>query len=85
MSSFFIAVLLMISAAAVIYTFTKAKKPVLTAFKSALCGIAALLTVNVTSAATGCYIAVNFLTVSVATFMSLPGVIALVICNILFV
>lgn len=74
-----------LTAAIIIYTFTKAKHPVITAVKSAMCGVSALILVNITSAATGCYIAVNFFTVFVVTFLSLPGVIGLIILNIIFI
>ncbi len=74
-----------IVAAVMIYSFTKAKHPVFTAIKSALCGISALMLVNITATATGCYIAVNYLTAFVATFLSLPGVIGMLILNIIFI
>lgn len=80
-----LATILFISAFAVIYTFTKAKKPVITAFKSALCGISAMLFVNLVSASTGCYIAVNCFTVFIATVLSLPGVVGLLLLNIVFI
>lgn len=69
---------------AVMYTFTKTKRPVITAAKSAACGVSALLLVNLTSAATGCYIAVNHFTAFVATVLSLPGVVGLVLLNLVF-
>ena len=69
----------------VIYMFSKCKKPFLTAAKSAACGISALMLVNITSAATGCYIAVNHFTAFVATVLSLPGVVGLVLLNLVFV
>lgn len=78
-------IILAISAAVVIFAFTKAKYPVLTAFKSAMCGICAMLLVNLTSAATGCYIAVNTFTVFIATVLSLPGVVGLLLLNIVFI
>ena len=69
----------------VIYMFTKCRKPLLTAAKSAVCGISALMLVNITSAATGCYIAVNHFTAFVATVLSLPGVVGLVLLNLVFI
>lgn len=69
----------------VIYSFGKSKKPVATAAKSAFCGICALLLVNLTSVATGCYIAVNHFTAFVSTVLSLPGVIGLVLLNLVFI
>ena len=80
-----LAVILLVSGIAVMCAFTKAKHPVITAFKSALCGVSAMLLVNLTSAATGCYIAVNSFTVFIATVMSLPGVIGLLLLNIVFI
>ena len=77
--------ILAISGIAVIFAFTKARKPVVTAFKSSLCGICAMLLVNLISAATGCYIAVNYFTVFIATVLSLPGVIGLLLLNIVFI
>ena len=72
-------------AAAVIYSFTKARHPVFTAFRSALCGVSALMLVNITAKATGCYIAVNCFTAFVATFLSLPGVVGMLLLNIIFI
>jgi len=69
----------------VVYMFSRCRKPFSTAAKSALCGISALLLVNLTSAATGCYIAVNHFTAFVATVLSLPGVVGLVLLNLVFV
>ncbi|MBQ7283409.1 MAG: pro-sigmaK processing inhibitor BofA family protein [Oscillospiraceae bacterium] len=69
----------------VIYAFTKSKQPLLTAAKSAGCGVSALLLVNLTSAATGCYIAVNHFTVFISTVLSLPGVVGLVLLNLVFI
>lgn len=67
------------------YTFTKAKKPLLTALKSSACGIGGLLLVNLTSSATGCYIAVNLFTIFVSSVLSLPGVVAMLFLNLLFI
>ncbi len=69
---------------AVVFSITKSKKPVITAAKSAFSGVAALMLVNMTSVATGCYIAVNQLTVFTATVFSLPGVIGLVLLDLVF-
>ena len=80
-----LAVLLIVSAFVVIYAITKAKNPVLCGLKSAMAGICAMLLVNTTSVATGCYIAVNFFTVFMATVLSLPGVIGLVLLNLVFI
>ena len=80
-----LALVLIISSVFVIYSFTKAKYPLRTAFKSALSGISAMLLVNMTATATGCYIAVNYFTVFIATVLSLPGVIGLLLLNIVFI
>ncbi len=85
MSSKIMLAVMLIGGIVIIYTFTKAKHPVITAFKSAMCGIAALLSVNLISGVTGCYIAVNPLTAFVATVISLPGIIAMLILNIIFI
>lgn len=69
----------------VVYMFSKSKKPLITAAKSALCGVCALMLVNLTSAATGCYIAVNHFTAFVSTVLSLPGVVGLVLLNLVFI
>ena len=74
-----------ISAAIIVYAISKTKHPLKTAFKSAACGGAALLLVNLTSSATGCYIAINYLTVFVSTFLSLPGVVGMLLLNIIFI
>lgn len=84
MSSKIMLVVMLLGGLAIIYTFTKAKHPVATAFKSAMCGVAALLSVNLVSGVTGCYIAVNPFTAFVATVISLPGIIGILILNILF-
>ena len=74
-----------VTAVAVIYAISKTKHPLITAFKSAMCGTAALLFVNLTAKATGCYIAVNVFTVFVSTFLSLPGVVGMLLLNIVFI
>lgn len=84
MNNIIMLILAVVSMVAVVYAFTKAKHPFLTAGKSAFCGIASLLIINLTSAATGCYIAVNYFTAFVATVLSLPGVIALLFFNVMF-
>ena len=69
---------------AVVYLLSKTKKPFVTACKSALSGICALMLVNLTGMYTGCYITVNYITAFVATVLSLPGVVALVLLNLVF-
>lgn len=81
----FIAAVAVIAAAVVIYAITKTRHPLRTAFKSAMGGTAALLLVNLTAKATGCYIAINYFTVAVATVLSLPGVIGMLFLNIIFI
>ena len=80
-----LAAILLISGIIVIYTFTKEKRPVLTAARSAVCGVSALMLVNITSAVTGCYIAVNYFTVYMAVVLSLPGVEGLLLLNLVFI
>ncbi|MEG1894795.1 MAG: pro-sigmaK processing inhibitor BofA family protein [Oscillospiraceae bacterium] len=67
------------------YSFTRAAHPILSAIKSALCGIGTLMLVNVTAGATSCYIAVNLFTAFVACVLSVPGVIAMLFLNIIFI
>ena len=78
-------IVLCILSMVVVYMFTKCRRPFVTAVKSAVCGISALMLVNLTSAATGCYIAVNHFTAFVATVLSLPGVVGLVLLNLVFI
>ena len=85
MHNTFLAAVAAVAAAAVIYAIAKTKHPLRTALKSAMGGIAALLLVNLTAKATGCYIAINYLTVATATVLSLPGVIGMLLLNIIFV
>ncbi|MBR4036119.1 MAG: pro-sigmaK processing inhibitor BofA family protein [Oscillospiraceae bacterium] len=81
--------LLMLSLAMMIlvamaFAFSKTAHPYFTAAKSAVTGLSALLLVNMVSGATGCYIAINTATVFVATVLSLPGVLALLVMKIIF-
>lgn len=75
----------LIAACSVCAALAKTKNPFKNAFKSAAMGFMALLCVNVTAKATGCYIAVNWLTAFVASFLSLPGVVGMVILNLIFI
>ncbi|MBQ3588285.1 MAG: pro-sigmaK processing inhibitor BofA family protein [Oscillospiraceae bacterium] len=75
--------------AAVIFTavtlgFCRCRHPLLAAARSAVSGLSAMLLVNLTSAYTGCYIAVNTATVFVSTVLSLPGVLCLLIMKIIY-
>lgn len=80
--------LLLISAVAiclaVIYGYCRTSRPYITAAKNALTGLSALFLINITSGATGCYIAVNTATVFISTVLSLPGVLALLVMKIVF-
>lgn len=69
---------------AMAYAFSKTAHPYLTAAKSGISGLSALLLVNLVSGATGCYIAINTATVFVSTVLSLPGVLALLVMKIIF-
>lgn len=85
MNEMFILALLAAGGAAVCLAFVKSDKPVISALKSAGCGVGMLMAVNLTSASTGCYIPVNYLTSYIAAVWSIPGVIALLFTNIIFV
>ena len=80
--------LLLISAVAiclaVIYGYCRTSRPYIAAAKNALAGLSALFLINITSGATGCYIAVNTATVFISTVLSLPGVLALLVMKIVF-
>lgn len=69
--------------AAVSYGFSKSRRPMLTAARSAVSGIGALLLINLVSGYTGCYIAVNPRTVFISTVLSLPGVFSLLVMKLL--
>ena len=69
---------------AVTFAFSRAEHPWLSAVRSAVTGIGALFFINITSSATGCYIAVNSRTVFISTVLSLPGVLALLVMKIIF-
>ena len=78
-------IILVIMFFAVITAFAKTKNPLKSVLKSAGSGVCALLLVNLTAVSTGCYIAINHFTVFVATVLSLPGVIGLVLLNLVFI
>ncbi|MEG0019048.1 MAG: pro-sigmaK processing inhibitor BofA family protein [Oscillospiraceae bacterium] len=71
--------------AAVSYALARAQRPILTAVKSAVCGIGSLMLVNIVSKVTGCYIGVNFFTAFVAGVLSVPGVIAMLFLKLIFI
>ena len=62
----------------------KNKRPVLRAFVSLLSGGAALAAVNLTSAFTGVYLPLSFLTVAASLAGGIPGVTALLALNLFF-
>ena len=74
-----------VSAVTVVYFISKTKHPVRNAFKNAMAGIMSLLLVNLTAMSTGCYISINFYTVFAAVFLSVPGVIGMLLLNIIFI
>ncbi len=76
--------LAMLILVAMAVAFSKTAHPYFTALKSAVSGLSALLLVNLVSGATGCYIAINTATVFIATVLSLPGVVALLVMKIIF-
>ncbi len=69
---------------AVAFAFSRAEHPWLSAVRSAVTGLAALFLINITSGATGCYVAVNGRTIFISTVLSLPGIFALLVMKILF-
>lgn len=69
---------------AVVYGYSMTRHPYITATKNIVSGLSALFLINITSGATGCYIAINSRTVFMATVLSLPGVFALLIMKLLF-
>ncbi len=83
MSALFL-IFAMVCLVAVSYGFAKCRHPVLTAAKSSVTGLSAMLLVNLVSGATGCYIAINTATVFVSTVLSLPGVIRLLLLKIIY-
>ena len=68
----------------VVYGYSLTRRPYVTAIKNVISGLSALLLINIVSGATGCYIAVNGATVFMATVLSVPGVLALLVMKILF-
>ena len=70
--------------AGVVYGMARTQHPYLTAVKSAVSGVGALLLINTVSGSTGCYIPINSATVFMSTVLSLPGVLALLVMKIIF-
>ena len=68
----------------VVFALSKNGRPYITAFKSAVSGLSALLFVNLISGRTGCYIGVNTRTVFISTVLSVPGVICLLIMKLIY-
>ena len=83
MTVFFI-VFAIVAMTAVCMGFSKTRRPLMAAAKSAASGISAMLLVNLVSGYTGCYIAVNCATVFVATVLSLPGVVCMLALKIIY-
>lgn len=68
----------------VTWALSKAKRPFLTALKSSVSGLSALLLINLISGRTGCYISVNARTVFMSTVLSVPGVLSLLVMKLVF-
>ena len=66
------------------FGYSRCRHPVITAAKNSISGVSAMLLVNILSGYTGCYIAINAATVFVASVLSLPGVVCLLIMKIIF-
>ncbi len=62
----------------------KSEKPLKTAFLSASCGICALCAVNFLALYTGVSISVNFFTSFVSVVLGAPGVICILLLNMIF-
>lgn len=79
---FFLAAPVMLGRVA--WAYSKTRHPCITAARNAVSGMCSLLLVNLVSGRTGCYIAINAATVFLATVLSLPGVISLLVMKIIF-
>ncbi len=73
----------LLSAAGVLAAARRAKRPVLRALGSAVCGIASLGAVNLLAGFTGVSIALNYVTSFVAVVLGAPGVIMLLLLRLL--
>ncbi len=81
---FIMLIIMAITLIVISFFISKTKRPMLTALKSSVMGVASLLLVNLTSAFTGCYIMINIYSAFIASVLSLPGVIALVFMRLVF-
>lgn len=83
MNAFFIAAAV-ISGICVLLWIFKSPKGVRSFLISALQGLAALFAVNLSGMVTGVSVALNYWTAGVSAVLGLPGVISLLIMNIIF-
>lgn len=70
-------------AAMIVTVITKCKHPFRAALKTSLSGLAGMMLVNVLVSFTGVSIAVNYITVSCAVVLGLPGTVMLLIMKLL--
>jgi len=61
----------------------KSRRPMLSAFKSSLSGMASLMVINVLSTLTGVSLAVNYVTVSCVVVLGAPGALFLLVVHLL--
>ena len=73
----------LLSTAGVVFAASKAKRPMLRALGSAVCGAASLGAVNLMAGYTGVSIALNYATAFVAVVLGAPGVITLLLMRVL--
>ena len=66
------------------FGYSRCRHPFLTAARSSISGVGAMLLVNLLSGYTGCYIAVNTATVFVSSVLSLPGVVCLLVMKLVY-
>ena len=76
-------VLLIAGAVAVVTKIARCKRPFRTALTTSLSGLAAMVVVNLLGSITGVSIAFNYMTVSCAVVLGLPGTIMLLIMKLL--
>ncbi len=76
--------ILVISTLLVIAVLAKSKNTARQTVFSAACGICSLGTINLLSAVTGLSITVNYLTCFIAAVLSIPGVVLMVVLELLF-
>ncbi len=83
-TQFFFYAVLVISTILVVLTLVKSKHTAIQTTLSATYGICALGAVNILSSVTGIAVTVNYLTCFLAAVLSFPGVLMLVVLQILF-